>query len=166
MSSGTAVAIVKDDKIVYEGYFGYEDIEKRIKVKEDSVFYIGSMTKAFYSLLTLIKENKGELNTNQTLDKLYPNIKFKASLQAEQVTMTDLLSHTSGIDNWPLVQATAYTGLYDNETISNIISKSYVNDNAPYGTYDYTNIGYNILSHWMDDHFSQSWQSLLHSELF
>ena len=166
LPSGTAIAIVKDDKIIYEGYFGYADIENKKKVDENTVFYIASMTKPIYSLLTLMLEEQGKLNTDWSLNKLYPSTEFVAGIEQEQVTIKHLLSHTSGIDNWSLIQTTAYTGDYDKATISKIIAQSNVNEKAPFGQYKYTNVGYNILSHWMDDYFKTPWQSLLDQEVF
>lgn len=166
LESGTAIAIVKGDELVYEGYFGYSDIAAKKQVNENTVFYIASMTKAFYSLLTLLKENKGELDTNETLDKLFPNSEFKTALQANSVTIQSLLAHTSGLDNWPLVQVTAYTGDYDTDLITKLINASKVNEDAPSGQFEYTNVGYNVLSHWMDKQFQTPWQTLLQQEIF
>ncbi len=166
LNSGTAVAVVKDNQVVYEGYFGYADIANKTPVDANTVFYIASMTKPFYALLALLQEHKQQLDTNWTLAKLLPGIEFKPALHAHKVTIRDLLSHTSGIDNWPLVQATAWTGLYDKATIESMLAASYVNENAPFGQFDYTNVGYNILSHWMDNHFDSDWQGLLETEIF
>lgn len=166
LPSGTAIAVVKENEIVYEGYFGFTDIEQQVQVDADSVFYIASMTKAFYSLLTLMQEHDGKLATNWTLSQILPDAKFIPALHADKVTIRDLLSHTSGIDNWPLVQATAYTGQYDDDSLRQLITESYVNNNASYGRFEYTNVGYNILSHWMDTKFDQDWQSLLNSQIF
>ena len=47
-----------------------------------------------------------------------------------------------------------------------IIADSYVNESAPLGSYRYTNVGYNILSHWMDQAFKETWQSKLANEIF
>jgi CubicO group peptidase (beta-lactamase class C family) len=166
LNSGTAVVLIKDNEIVYEGYFGFADLEKQTAVNEDTVFYIASMTKPFTSLLALLLEQKGTLRTERTVAEMFPDLEFKRSLRAEQVTVRDLLSHTSGMDNWPLIQATAYTGLYDKTTIDKILRASYVNDRAPLGEFDYTNVGYNILSHWMDNNLGSDWQSLLETHLF
>jgi CubicO group peptidase (beta-lactamase class C family) len=166
LPSGTAIAIIKDQKIVYEGYFGYADIENKTEVNSDTVFYIASMTKPLYSLLTLLKESQGKLDTNQTLKELLPEVDFIPAIRANEVTIKDLLSHTSGIDNWPLVQVTAYTGQYNSDSLSEIISHSYVNDKAPLGSYRYTNVGYNILSHWMDSKFESNWQEMLNKKIF
>lgn len=166
LPTGTAVAVIKGDEIVYEGYFGYRDIKERKPVTRDTVFYIASMTKAFFAQMTLIKEQQGELDTTWTLQKLFPDITFIPALKADQVTITDLLGHTSGIDNWPLVQATAYTGLHNKPLINQIIAASYVNKEGAQGQFAYSNVGYNLLSHWMDSHWDDTWQDNLASTLF
>lgn len=166
LNSGTAVAVVKGDEVIYEGYFGYSDIQNQTPVNENTVFYIASMTKAFYALNTLLMEHSGKVDTNTTLNAMFPDIDFKPAIHSDKVTITDLLRHTSGIDSWPLIQVTAYTGQYDNDLINQLLEDSYVNPNAPLGTFDYTNVGYNILSHWMDNTFETNWQTQLATNIF
>ena len=44
---GIALAIVKDDQIIYAKGLGYKDFEKKVPVTPDTQFAIGSATKAF-----------------------------------------------------------------------------------------------------------------------
>src|SRR5688572_5582830 len=44
---GLAVAIVKDGQVVYAKGFGYRDVKKGLKVTPDTLFAIGSCSKAF-----------------------------------------------------------------------------------------------------------------------
>ncbi|TQV88328.1 serine hydrolase domain-containing protein [Aliikangiella coralliicola] len=161
LPSGTAVAIINDDKIVYEGYFGYADIEARQKVDEKTSFYIASMTKPFFALATLLKEHQGDISENTSLRALFPKMSFNG-IQPETVTVKHLLSHTSGIDNHPLVLATAYTGIHDNSIRNLLVRKSYPHENVKLNQFEYTNVGYNILSVWFENKFGQSWQKSLH----
>ncbi|HEV8693501.1 MAG TPA: serine hydrolase domain-containing protein, partial [Lysobacter sp.] len=109
--TGTAIAVIKDGKIVYEGYFGYADIQKKARVDRDTAFYLASATKPFLALNTLLQEDKGKLDTQMSLQELFPRIKFNG-FDAKAVTMRDLLTHTSGVDNQPLVWATAFSGIH------------------------------------------------------
>ncbi|MGL5946172.1 MAG: serine hydrolase domain-containing protein, partial [Sediminibacterium sp.] len=45
--AGFAVAVVEKDKIVYAKGFGYKDYDKKIPVTPNTLFAIGSCTKAF-----------------------------------------------------------------------------------------------------------------------
>ena len=55
---GFAVAIVEGDKIIYAKGFGYADYENKIAADANTLFAIGSSTKAFTSsLLGLLRED-------------------------------------------------------------------------------------------------------------
>ena len=56
---GFAVAIVERDKVVYVKGFGYRDYENKIPVDANTLFAIGSTTKAFTSaILGKLREDK------------------------------------------------------------------------------------------------------------
>jgi len=165
LQSGTAIAIVKGNKVIYQQNFGYVNIENQIKVDENSAFYIASITKPFFVLNALIKEHQEQLNTNVDLQSLFPKLVF-SQFDAKQVSIKDLLTHTSGIDNSPLVWATAYSGIHDAESRKKLIANSYPNSNSSYGQFDYSNVGYNILSEMMNEAYPSSWQTQLQQEVF
>lgn len=56
---GVAVAIAKDGKVVYTRGYGYRDVKRGLKVRPDTLFAIGSCSKAFgaASLGILVDEN-------------------------------------------------------------------------------------------------------------
>lgn len=160
LEAGTAIAIIKDGEIIHEGYFGYEDIEAERGVDSNTSFYIASMTKPFFALATLLKAYKGEINTNDSLTKLFPKLHF-TQIKPNDIKVKHLLSHTSGIDNLPLVLATAYSGQYTSESKKKIIENSYENAEFPLGEFEYSNVGYNILSQWFERKYNAKWQDTL-----
>lgn len=160
LPSGTAIAVVKDDKIIYQGYFGYADIAKQKRVDENTSFYIASITKPYFALSMLLKEKQGQLTQSSNLANLFPNSVF-SGFDANKVTVKHLLSHTMGIDNAPLVMATAYTGLHDEKIRQQLVDKSYVNEAFPLGSFSYSNVGYNILSVWSEKADETPWQDML-----
>lgn len=163
--SGTAVAVVKDGKVIYEGYFGLRDIQRQAPVTRDTVFYIASATKPFLALNALLTEQDGRLSTRTSLRQMFPDIRFKG-FDAESVTIKDLLVHTSGIENVPLVWATAFSGVHDAQSRRRLVAASYPDGEAARGTFKYTNVGYNILSVWLDEHLDMPWQNQLDSAIF
>lgn len=165
LPSGTAVILVQGDEIIYEGYFGYSDIARKTPVDAETDFYIASSTKPFFALSMLLKAHAGKLDTAVSLQSLFPDMRFKG-FDAEAVTVRDLLVHTSGMDNSPLVWATAFTGIHDAQSRKALVADSYPNAEAKLGTFDYTNIGYNILSVWADEAFDLPWQDQLQQEIF
>lgn len=163
--SGTAVAVVKDGRIVYQGYFGFADLQARTPVTGDTVFYVASVTKPFFALNALLQEASGQLDTRMSLQQMFPDMHFNA-MDAQAVTLRDLLVHTSGIDNQPLVWATAYSGIHNASSLRAFVAASVPDAAAGHGTFNYTNVGYNIASVWLDRRFSTPWQTQLDRNIF
>ncbi|MEL6592789.1 MAG: serine hydrolase domain-containing protein, partial [Bacteroidota bacterium] len=56
-AAGFAVAVVKNDEIIYSKGVGFRDVEQQLPVTENTLFAIGSSTKAFTSgLLGQLRE--------------------------------------------------------------------------------------------------------------
>jgi len=163
--SGTAIAVLKDGKVVYEGYFGFSDISAQTQVTGDTVFYIASATKPFFALNALLKEEAGQLDRRTSLQQMFPDIHF-SGIHAKAVTIENLLGHTSGIDNQPLVWATAFSGVHDARSRRALVAASYPNAEIKLGSFMYTNVGYNILSVWLDTELAMPWQDQLDRAIF
>lgn len=160
LPSGTSIAVVKDNKVIYRGNFGYADIASKQPVTSDTSYYIASITKPYFALSMLLKEHQGQISESTNMATLFPEMSFP-KFDASKVTVKHLLSHTMGIDNSPLATATAHTGLHDEPTRNKLVSVSYPNKKAPLNTFQYSNVGYNILSVWSDNVHQKSWQQLL-----
>lgn len=165
LPSATAIAVVKDGRIIYEGYFGLSDIEARTPASHETTFYIASATKPFFALNALMKEGTGQLDMHTSLQGMFPGLRFNG-FDARAVTLADLLTHVSGVDNQPLVWATAFTGIHDAHSRLALVAASYRDADTPRGTFKYSNVGYNIASVWMDRQFAMPWQDQLEEAIF
>lgn len=163
--AGTAIVVVKDGRIVFEDYSGYADIARGTPVTRDTAFYIASTTKPFVALGALLKEDAGMLDTGMTLQAMFPQARF-GGFDARAVTMRDLLVHASGIDNPPLVWATAFSGLHDATSRQALVAASSPHAEAVHGAFRYSNVGYNIASVWLDRRFATPWQTQLDAAVF
>jgi len=164
-NSGTAVAVVKNGEIIFQQNIGYADINGDKKIDDDTAFYIASATKPFFALATLLAEKQGHIKDSTSLTSMFTNMDL-TDVNPDKVTVKHLLAHTSGIDNYPLLNATAYTGLHDNAHRHYLVSQSKPHLKKKLNEYKYTNIGYNILSVWFDDYFGQEWQKTLSNSVF
>lgn len=160
MPSGTAVIVIKGDRVIHEGYFGKADIEAGTAVDKNTVFYIASTTKAFLALAVLLAEERGEISRNTTLQELFPDLAFQ-NVDADTVTVKHLMAHTSGIKSESLTWAASYTGLHDAISRRQMIAASDINQDAPLGDFEYSNIGYNILAVWFDEHYRKDWRDTM-----
>lgn len=160
MPSGAAIAIVKGDKVIYEGYFGYSNIETNTPVDENTHFYIASTTKAFFSAASLIAEYKGDLKETTALSQLFPGICF-GEVNADAITVKHLLTHTSGIDNEAFTWAGSYSGQHDAALRHKLVASVYPDEKAKLGEFKYTNLGYNVMSVWFEEFYRKDWRITL-----
>jgi CubicO group peptidase (beta-lactamase class C family) len=157
--------VVKDGKIIYEGYFGFADMQAHMPVTRDTEFYIASATKPFFALNALMRAADGKLDTHMSLQQMFPATQF-TRVDAKSVTLRNLLTHTSGIDNQLLAWATAFRGIHDSSSLHRLVAASYPDADVAHGTFKYSNVGYNIASIWIDRQFATPWQAQLDRAIF
>ncbi len=100
---GVAVAIVQGKKLVYAKGFGLADVESGRAVNQNTVFAIGSSSKAFTaaSVLQLVDDGLVELD-KPVLDYL-PDFRMHDDYVTNHMTVRDLLCHRSGLPRHDLV---------------------------------------------------------------
>jgi CubicO group peptidase (beta-lactamase class C family) len=111
---GVVVVVARDGKIVFQHALGFQDREKNIPMKLDSIFRIYSMTKPVTAVAVMMLAEEGKIDLLAPLSQYLPEFKDvkvgvdkidpssgKPVLVLEPakrpVTVQDLLSHTSGI---------------------------------------------------------------------
>lgn len=140
-----AVANEKETKICP---YGYANRKRKMEVKEDTLFEIASLSKAFTALVIFLLEYKQMISLNDSILKYLEGLKLclKSSKEdlTENIKIRDLLYHTSG-----LAEDDIYIG-----TFSNIVKKSdlipmlnrHFLIERPGVKYEYTSINYVILA--------------------
>jgi CubicO group peptidase (beta-lactamase class C family) len=94
---GASVAVVKDGQIVYLKAYGDARIEPQMKAKPEMRYSIGSISKQFTATAILMLQEEGRLSLDDKVAKFVPDL-----TRANDVTIRQLLSHTSGYqDYWP-----------------------------------------------------------------
>lgn len=93
---GLAIAIVKDQQIVYSNGFGARDLKEKLPVDSETLFGIGSVTKSFTCLAVMQLAEAGQLDLEDPVSKYLP---FNLGNTNNPITIRHLMSHTSGIPN-------------------------------------------------------------------
>ncbi|SFT85087.1 CubicO group peptidase, beta-lactamase class C family [Algoriphagus locisalis] len=97
MTVGFSVAVVQGNEVIYSKGFGYRDLEKKIEADENTLYAIGSSSKAFtVALLGIMEEEKG-LKFSDSPKKYLPELEFYNDELTNQVTITDMISHRTGL---------------------------------------------------------------------
>ena len=94
---GATVAIVEKNKVVYSGGFGYRDIEKKLPVDENTLFAIGSCTKAFTASMIGQLAKDGLLDIDKPVRNYLPELKFYNEYLNDHVTLRDMMTHRTGL---------------------------------------------------------------------
>lgn len=96
-AAGFAVAVVEKNKVVYANGFGYRDVEKKLPVTANTVFAIGSCTKAFTASLIgwLTKDNQVDLD--KPVRNYIPELKFYNDEMTDHITLRDMMCHRTGL---------------------------------------------------------------------
>ncbi|MFH2142112.1 MAG: serine hydrolase [Bacteroidota bacterium] len=93
---GMAIAIVKDDSVIFAKGYGVRNIEKGGVVDENTVFGIASNTKAFTTASLAILNDQGKINWDDKVVKYLPYFEMYDSYVTNDVKIRDLLCHRSG----------------------------------------------------------------------
>ena len=93
---GLSVCIIKNNKVVLSKGYGVKEMGGNDKVDENTLFMIGSNTKAFTAtaIATLDAENK--LSLDDKVTKWIPQFKLENKAAGEQAIVKDLLCHRLG----------------------------------------------------------------------
>ncbi|MFA8450352.1 MAG: serine hydrolase [Bacteroidales bacterium] len=94
---GMAVAIVHDNKIIFEKGYGVKNINTEEKVDENTLFQIASNTKSFTTaaLSILVSENK--IKWDDPIQKYIPWFQLYNTYVSGNISIRDALSHRSGL---------------------------------------------------------------------
>ena len=92
-----SVAIVKDGAVVYVKSYGDAKVEPKMPATTAMRYSIGSISKQFTAAAILLLQEQGKLSLDDKVAKYIPDL-----TRANEVTIRQLLSHTSGYqDYWP-----------------------------------------------------------------
>lgn len=95
---GIAIAVIKDDKIVYQKSYGFANIAQEIEVSMDTPFNVGSISKTILATGIMQKVEQGAISLADELTTM--NLSFDPNNPLNQnsgITLRHLVTHTSGI---------------------------------------------------------------------
>jgi len=109
VTPGCALGMIRDSEFIYRRGYGMANLEYDIPISSDSVFRIGSTSKQFTAMAIALLAESGRISLDDPLSKYFPEFPG----WAEDMTVRQLVHHTSGIRDYLTMQITsAMTGLF------------------------------------------------------
>jgi len=136
---GLSVAVVKDNKVIYNHSFGFMDVEKQLSLTNKSIFRIASISKSFTTTAIMQLVANKQISLDQDVSELVGfkvrNPKFPNTV----ITLKMLLSHRSSIND-----SEGYFSLDAIDQAKNENFAKCYNTYEPDKGYMYCNLNYNL----------------------
>jgi CubicO group peptidase (beta-lactamase class C family) len=94
---GLAIAVVKDDSVVYARGFGVRELGRAERVDENTLFAVGSTTKAFTAALVGMLVDSNRVRWEDPVTRHLPWFQLYDPYVTREMTLRDLLCHRSGL---------------------------------------------------------------------
>ena len=159
---GLAIAIVKDDSVVFAKGYGVRELGKPDPVDAGTRFAIGSTTKAMTVAALGMLVDEGKLKWDDPVTKYLPDFRLSDPWVTSQITVRDLLTHRTGLGNADLLWAGA-----DYSTAEIIRRVRYLPlAYSPRSQFVYQNIMYAAAGQVVEAVSGMPWEQFLRARLF
>lgn len=159
---GAVVVVSRDDEVVFNEAFGMASLELDVPLATDHVLRLASLTKQYTAAAILALVEDGKLSLDDSLSKFLPDF------PVGEVTVHQLLNHTSGIKSY-----TGIEGYMDSERVRKHLSTEELVavfadkpvDFAPGEQWAYNNSGYVLLGAIIEQVTDQPWNEFIRQRL-
>lgn len=158
------VLVAKGEAILFEGAYGFEDRESKIKTSLETRFPIASLSKAFAALAVLQLEAAGGLSSTDSAQRYLP---MYTQLD-EAISIHHLLSHTSGLPDYQVPKGQklheVFTEKMGHEAFCETLLGKAVD--TPGNTFRYSNPGYYLLGMIIEQVSGMTFEAYLQEHIF
>ncbi len=100
---GLGIAVVAGGEVVYARGFGYRDLDDELPMTPDTLFAIGSTTKAMTSTVLGMLADEGLVDWDEPVRRYLPAFELADETISSRITPRDLVTHRSGLPRHDLV---------------------------------------------------------------
>jgi CubicO group peptidase (beta-lactamase class C family) len=166
ISPGLAVGIIHDGAFIYKGGFGHANLEHASPIGSSTVFDIGSMAKQFVGTAIALLEEEGLLSLDDRIERYLPEFPACNS----EVTLANLLHHTSGIRNYTVLvyymMGCHESDALTSEEIFNLLVRQKSLNFSPGEKWEYSDSNYFLLSKIVERISAQSLAEFTQDNIF
>ena len=159
---GLAIAIVKDDSLVFAKGYGVTEIGKPARADEHTRFAIGSTTKAMTSASLAMLVDEGKIRWDDHVITYIPELQLYDPYATRELTIRDLLTHRSGLGSADLMWVRWHYSFP--EMIRRL---RYIQPSAPFRSqWQYHNILYAASGLIIERVSGMSWDAFIRTRIF
>jgi CubicO group peptidase (beta-lactamase class C family) len=136
------VLLADSNKVIYEHAFGKANLQTNENLEPGTKFRLGSMSKQFTSFIMLQLIDKGRLSFNDHLAKF---IGAFDQPDKQNITIRNLLTHTSGLADYTNLKNFNDKIYYNEDSIVKMIASSELSF-PPSSSYGYSNSNFYLLA--------------------
>ena len=164
---GMALSVRVGEDVQYFSV-GYADREKALRVNEDTLFQLASVSKAFTAFGILLLEERELLSMDDPIQKYLPwfTLQYKGiPVDMNSLTLNDFLHHTSGLTN------SKHTGMLTINERADALSetvRAYINTNlafSPGEKFEYGTMNYSVLGLVIAELSGQSYEDFMKTQV-
>lgn len=159
---GAGISIVYDGNVLYTGGLGYANIANKTPVTENSLFFIGSTTKAFTGFATATLVDEKQLEWKAPVINYIPDFTLTEPYIAKHVNLEDLFTHMTGLSRKD--ELWIGTSLTRDEVYKQVAELGF--DHSFRGEWSYNNHAYAVIGKVLETVAKTSWESLIESTIF
>lgn len=98
--AGLSIAIIRNNKIVYNNAFGFKNLATKEKCNPETLFEACSLSKPVFAYFVMLQVKKGVINLDKPLYEYLLNADLAVDERYKKITARMVLCHTSGLPNW------------------------------------------------------------------
>ncbi len=161
---GAAVLVINEGKVVVAKGYGVKELGSNDKIDENTLFMIGSNTKAFTGTALALLEHEQKLKLEDKVAKYLPDFKMKDEWVTNELNLIDIISHRMGMETFQGDFMYWTSDLTSDEVLEKFgkLTPLY-NFRTKYG---YTNAGYAIAGKIIEKITDLKWENYLQEKLF
>jgi CubicO group peptidase (beta-lactamase class C family) len=178
--AGAVTVVGRHDAVLDVTAVGAADLDSKRPMTKDAVFKIASMTKPVTAIGIMMLVDEGRLSIEDRVDKYLPEFRGQMLVAsrdkaagtetlkkpARPITVRDLLTHTSGLPNWPAGLSDIYQKR--NRTLAEgiLVMSQRPLEFEPGSKWAYCNTGIDTLGRIIEAVSGQSYEDFLRTRFF
>ncbi|HWB27395.1 MAG TPA: serine hydrolase [Chitinophagaceae bacterium] len=157
------VLVAVNGKPILQKAYGYADYDTKRMLDNNSAFELASVSKQFTAMGILLLKERKQLRLDDTLRKFFPQLPY------ENITIRQLLTHTSGLPDYMDAMAKKWDHkkiAFNNDMISFLATEKPAIHFKPGEKWEYSNTGYALLSSIIEKVSGMSYHDFLARNIF